>query len=267
MEKKSQKLLRKFKYLLWMFALFGILMTMNAIVFRSEILNQVCGISIVFTIAILIMTMVKTNSAWRLEEKQDVEKINEYLQTNFGGKVWCYKGEFSKEEIMENPFLCGHIVYPKLQIEGNLQEQRFKYRHVWVEERHRNVDDHTKNTKYVLFKGSQLQWEDKRMDGKHQLLLCTPVFSKRTAFRPEKEGYILLQKQKDGSSIYGLNQSNIAAEKFLENLYREIRREKENVESCILLRGSSIEVFVEEQELENKNIHEMMMYIANLIKY
>ena len=268
MKKKSEKLLGNFKNLLWTIAFLGIVMALNAVFFHSEILNQMCGAGIVFTIVILIMTMVKTNSVWRMEENEDIQKTNEYLQTKYKGKVWCYEGKLSEEEIWENPFFRGHIVYPKMQIEGEFQGKKFKFRHIWAEEYHRNAEDHTNNTRYVLFKGSQLQWIDKRFIGNNQLLLFTSGFSKRTGFKPKKAGYILLRKLQDGSEIFGLNETDFKAEEFLISLYEKVHKEVKNREKeiCVLLKRDLVEIFVEEIGLNNSNIQDKMRYIENMIQ-
>lgn len=63
MKKESQKLIEKFKILIICIAVFALGMILDTFVLNTGVLNQICGLGIVVVIALIIFTMMKTNTA------------------------------------------------------------------------------------------------------------------------------------------------------------------------------------------------------------
>lgn len=270
MNKKSETLLKKFKILLVIFVALVAVMALDVLVFHTEVLNQICGIGVVVTIVIIVVTMVKTSNVWREEAGAQIEKDNEYLLAQYGTKVYCYEGNISKEEINSNPLFRGRIVYPKIQIEGEIQGYKFRYRSIRMEAYHENPDDHNAGTVYALFQGCSLQWRDERLKDNLDLIVCSPNFCKLTRFHPDKAGYLPVDRFEDGNMIYTAKREKYYADDVLKEIYYQIIRELKNpiqgFEVCLLYRGKVVEAYVYDPKLINNDTPHRMTYIENILR-
>ncbi len=268
MNKKSDILLKQFKGLIIIISVTGVVMALNVITFKSTLLNNICGLTVIFAITILIFTMIKTDEAWKREALEKIEADDKFLQAHYGGKVRCFKGRFTKAEKDRHPLFEGQITYPKMQIEGQLCEKNFKYSDVYVEKVHRSGTDKDDAMRYILFKGCLLQWSDNTLPDDIELLICTSGFYKRTSFKPNKRKYSLIYELPDESEVYICGKSDInktALMKIYNHVMLQIKNILQGQEMCLFIKECTIDAFACDAGMESCEIQRKLRYIENVL--
>lgn len=252
MKKESQKLIEKFKILIICIAVFALGMILDTFVLNTGVLNQICGLGIVVVIALIIFTMMKTNTAARDETVAAIKAADRIFQTKYGGAVYCRKGQISEMEKNTNPLFINHTVYTKVEAGGKLKGYYFIYRAVNIEDRELKVQDHNRHKVYVRFQGGVLQWNEGQLAPDTDVIVCSKGFRALTKLKFEKSGYRLGGELGNGTEVFLKTIMPGSTAGLLKYYYDKVENILKNpinaYEMCLRVQGTTIEAYLFERE-------------------
>lgn len=270
MQKKSAKLLKRFKLLLCVMVFWFAVLLLEVLLLETGILEGICTVGIAGSTAVLIITMVRTSAAWREEEAEMPEKYNEYLLTRYGNKVFSRKVDITKEEKRKNPLFDGHVVTGSAEISGTLAGKRFLYRNLEISDPDVSSSDKDRIRTNQRFRGCSLRWHPDQLRGLDMFWICSAGFEKLTRFRPEKTGYRHMCTLDDGIKLYTkVGLPDIALDmvsSFWHLLVQDFQQPLKAYEMCMIFENGIVEVYVYESEPGKHRIEERMDLIEHLIR-
>lgn len=268
---ESKKLLKRVKVCLVLFVIWFIPLVADRLLLHTDILANISGVGIFATMAVLLVSAVKTSNAWHMEAEESIEKVNGFLQEVYGGRLYCCSGEISEEEKKRNPLFTGHTVYSGMQIDGILSNRKVRYRELTIEDREFQSNDHNVQKVIRRFSGCSFAGSASKMQSQADLLIYSAGFYKITRLRAERRGYTIAQKMPNGIEIYAKGVSTAQDTAQIVSLWDRVVKELQTLiqayETCFWYHSGSVEVYLLEAAQNKTDIACRMSCLETFAKY
>ena len=257
---------RKLKYLLYTLPLWFVVLALELTLLHTGILSGICLFGVFGTMVFLVLSIVRSNQEYQEELSERIKQADQLVSTRYHGKVKACEVNILPEERQDNPFFAEHKIKGNLEISGTLRGIAFQCRELYIydisySKTDRNLDHNKK------FSGTSVSWLGNYSTGEQ--IICTPEFSKFTAYPFKKFGYKKFTSK--NATVFVRDENDIQQMDQFISLYekacRELMKPLEGMELCLWHKNGRIEIFICQILNTQNSITNLMGAIEKFLLY